>query len=88
MKSKKTVLMNPFAGKEGRCRCREGPCGHTVREGESAVNGESSIDIYILPRVRQIAGRKLPPGLCDDLEVWDRGGEGGSRARVYMCNYG
>ena len=30
-----------------------------VGKGESRMNGESSIDIYILPRVKQIAGKKL-----------------------------
>ena len=34
----------------------------TVREGEGGTNGESSIDIYTLPCVKQIAGRTL---LCN-----------------------
>ena len=31
----------------------------TVEEGESGTNGESSINIYTLPCVRQMAGEKL-----------------------------
>ena len=31
----------------------------TVGEGERGVNGESSVDIYILPCVKQIATDKL-----------------------------
>ena len=30
-----------------------------VGEGESGMNGESSVDIYTLPCVKQIAGMKL-----------------------------
>ena len=54
-----------------------------VGEGESGMNGESSIDIYIPPCVKQTAGEKLlyntgSPAwhslghLGDDLEGWDR----------------
>ena len=31
----------------------------TMRKGESGTNGESSIDIYIPPCAKQIAGEKL-----------------------------
>ena len=31
-----------------------------VGEGESGMNGESSLDIHTLPCVKQIAGEKLP----------------------------
>ena len=46
----------------------------TVGEEESGTNGESSIDIYTLPCVKQIAGKKLlyniesSQAFCDDLE--------------------
>ena len=54
----------------------------TVGEGERGVNGESSVDIYILPCVKQIAGEKLlyntgSPALhSNDLEGWDWGVRG------------
>ena len=34
----------------------------TVRQGESGMNGESNIDIYTLPYVKQKTGKKL---LCN-----------------------
>ena len=52
------VLMNLFARKKGDANI-EKRLVDTVREGESRMNGESSIDIYILPCVKQIAGEKL-----------------------------
>ena len=48
MESRKMVLMNLFAGKEGRLRCRERTVD-TVGEGEGEANGESSINIDTLP---------------------------------------
>ena len=35
---------------------------NTVGKGESGTNRESSVDIYTLPGVKQIAGKKL---LCN-----------------------
>ena len=55
-----------------------------VAEGKSGMNGESSIDIYTLPCVKQIAGEKLlyntgsPALRSNDLEGWD----GGRRGRL------
>jgi len=60
------VLINLFAGKEWRLRYGdsdiENGLVNTVGNGESGTNRESSIDIYTLPCVKQIAGRKL---LCN-----------------------
>ena len=60
----------------------------TVGEGEGGMNGESSIDIYTLPCVKQMAGEKLPintgsPGWCSVMTKGSRVGEveGGSRGR-------
>ena len=51
-------LMNQFAGKEWKLRLENGLVG-TVGKGKNGMNGESSIDIYTLPCVKQIAGEKL-----------------------------
>ena len=48
---------HPFAEKEWRHRCREFTCGHS--EGGSGTNGESSINMYTLSCVKEIAGEKL-----------------------------
>ena len=67
MESRNMVLMNLFAGKEWRCRCR-GELVDTVGQGENGMNGESSINIHALPCVKQIAGEKL---LCNTgSPVW------------------
>ena len=58
MKSRKIVLTNLFAGKEWRCRCREWTCGHSVG-GREWDDAESSINIYMLSCVRQIAGKEF-----------------------------
>ena len=50
MESRKMVLMNLFAGKEWRLRCRERTVD-TVGEGEGEANGESSINLYTVPCV-------------------------------------
>ena len=59
-----------------------------VGEGEGGTNGKSSLDIYTLPRVKQMAGKKLPyntrsPGGCSVMTERSGvgGGEGGSRGR-------
>ena len=67
----------------------------TVGEGESEMNGESSIHKDTLSGLRWIAGEKL---LCSTggpawhfMMTWkDRmqGREGGSRGKGYMYNYG
>jgi len=51
MESRKMVLINLFAGKEWRHRCREWICGHCRGERESRMNGERSINIYTQPRI-------------------------------------
>ena len=49
----------------------------TAQGGKSGTNGDSRMDIYILPCVKQIAGEKVldntgsPAWCCDDLEGWD-----------------
>ena len=64
MESRKIVLMNQFAWKEWRPRCREWTCGHS--RGRRLE--ESSIDIYTLLTVKLIDNGKLlyytgsPPG--------------------------
>ena len=47
-------LMSLFAGKERRYRG-----GECMEEGESGMDGESSINIYTLSCVQQMAGEKL-----------------------------
>lgn len=46
MESRKMILMNLFARKEWRQRCREWLVD-TVGDGESGTNGESSITMII-----------------------------------------
>ena len=60
MVSRKMVLMNLSAGKELRCRYTEWNCD-TTGEGEDGKI-ESSIKIYTVPCVKQIASGKL---LCN-----------------------
>ena len=55
MESIKMVLMNLFAGREWRPRSREWTCGHPGG-GREWTNGESSIGIYTLSRVKWTAG--------------------------------
>ena len=50
--------MNLFAEKDWRHGYGEWTCD-TVGEGESGTNGESSIDIYTLPCVKQISDEML-----------------------------
>ena len=53
MESRKMVLMNLYARKNGDADI-EKRFVDTVGEGESGMNGESSIDIYIPPCVKQL----------------------------------
>ena len=53
------VLMCLLAGQQWRCRCREQPHGHSGG-GEKAKNGESSMETYTLPCVKQPASGDLP----------------------------
>ena len=66
----------------------------TVEEGEGGTKWESSIDIYTLPCVKQIASGKLLYGTRSSARcsvMTYRGGmggwEGGSRWRGYMYKY-
>ena len=52
------VLMNLFAGKEYRHKCRERTCEPSGGEG-NGTNGESSIGIHTLSCVEWIADEKL-----------------------------
>ena len=86
MESRKLVLMSLFAGRNGDTDT-ENKRVDTAGEGESGMNGESSIVIYILSCVKQIAGEKLfyntGRAWCS-LTTWRDGlgaGEGGSRGR-------
>ena len=54
IESRKMELMSLFAGKEWRHRG-----GEYMVEGESGTDGESSINIYTLSCVQQMAGEKL-----------------------------
>ena len=47
------VLMNSFAGQQGRHRHREQTHGHRGgQEGDGRINRESSMATYILPYVK------------------------------------
>ena len=46
--------MNLFAGKQWRCRQRKDP-RIQGREGEGGTNGESSMEMYTLSEVKEIA---------------------------------
>ena len=50
--------MNLFAGKEWRLDVENGAVD-TEREGESGTNGKSSINVYTLSCIKQIACEKL-----------------------------
>ena len=49
------VLMNLYAGQQWRRRHREQTFKHRVRERERGTNGESSMETYTLPYVKQIS---------------------------------
>ena len=57
IESSKMVLMDLFAGQQGRHRHREQTCGHSG--GRKKGNRESSIDICTPPRVKSTADEKL-----------------------------
>ena len=73
MESRKIVLMNLFAEKEGRHRYRE-QFVDTVEKGEDRNNWESSIDTYTVSWVKYKASGNLlytqeaSLELCEDLE--------------------
>ena len=57
VESRKTVLLNLFAGQEERCSCREWTCGHGGRGG--GMNWEIEIDVHAPPCVKQPASGNL-----------------------------
>ena len=57
MESRKTVLMNLFAGQQWKRRHREQACGRRVGEEEGGMNGESSRETYIT--ICKVASRNL-----------------------------
>ena len=59
MEARKMVLMNLSAGKQWRHRHREQLYGHRVGGGKGGMNGESSMETYTLPYVKQ-----MPAGIC------------------------
>ena len=68
------VQMNLFARQEERHRCREWTCGHSWG-ARGGMRWRVRIDAYTLPHIKQRAnGKQLSSELCDDLDVWDRGG--------------
>ena len=88
IESRKMVLMNLFAGKEWRHKCREWTSGHSGRRRE-LTNGESRINIYTLSGIKQIAGENL---LCNTgSPAWHfvmtyrgRMGRGDGRKKLYV----
>ena len=91
------VLMNLFAGQQWRHRHREQTYGPDKgEEGEGEMNGESSMEAYTLPYVKQIANGHLlyDPGNSNWALSQPRGvgkggrWEGGSRGRGHMYTYG
>ena len=62
MESRKMVPMKLFAGQQWRHRHREQTYGHRSavgEEGEVGTNGESNMEAYILPCVKQITNGNL-----------------------------
>ena len=53
------VLMNIFAGQQWTHRHRKQTCGHRGK-GEGGTNGESSMETYTLPCVKETASGNLP----------------------------
>ena len=76
------VPKNLFAGQQWRNRYREQTYRHGERGGEVEMYGESNVETYITirntdsQRVFAVCLRKLKQGLCINLEVWDRAGDG------------
>ena len=76
------VPKNLFAGQQWRNRHREQTYRHGKRGDEGEMYGESNVETYITirntdsQRVFAVCLRKLKQGLCINLEVWDRAGDG------------
>ena len=67
MESRKMVLINRFAGLEQQYRLGEQTLD-MAGEGEGGTNGESSIDMYTLPCVKQRARGK--PQCSTESPAW------------------
>ena len=83
MESKKMILMNLFSGQQWRNRHREQTCEYEGGEdGRGEMYGESNMEIYnTICKVDSqweyaIWLRELKQGLHDNLEGWDREGDG------------
>ena len=60
MEPRKMALMNVFGGQQWRQRHKDQTYGHGQgEEGEGGKNGESSMEAYTLPYVKQIANGNL-----------------------------
>ena len=73
------ALVNLFAEKEWRCRCSKQTCGHGRRR--RGWDKESTIDIYTLLYVKQIASRNVlsntrSPAWCYVMTWRGRMGQG------------
>ena len=66
---KRIVLMNLCAEKEWRHRSREQTCGYTG-EGEGGTTWKSTIDIYTLPRVKELAGSRCTAQEAQPGALW------------------
>ena len=82
MESRKIVLMNLFGGHQWRCRHREQTYGHgRGKEWVGQMEAVAWKHIHCVCKVdcqREFAVRlrELKPGLCDNLERWDKVGGG------------
>ena len=59
MECRKMVLINLFAGSNGDADTENRLVDTGVGEGEDEMNGESSMETYTLPYVKQIASGNL-----------------------------
>ena len=87
----KVVLMNLFAGKERRHRCREWSCGHS-RGGRECQEWRKWHQYICTIRCKmtswwEVAVRHREPSLmlCDDLDGWDGGGRKEVQERGDTC---
>ena len=72
MESRKLILMKLFAERQWKHRYREQTYGHGGwgrEEGEGGTNGESSMDTYKLPYVKQTTSENLPCDSGSSLQV-------------------
>ena len=89
-KGHKRVVINLFAGKEWRHRRRERASGHIKGSWQWDELREWRGQIRTTMWTTGMRGKLLGDTgnqLCDDLEGWGRGWEGGSWGRGYMYTY-